>query len=91
MIVNYEVISPCHGIVEKITCEESSYVHEGETLFVIRTENGLVHIAVDFSGYAKGFEVRPGDEVIPGMVLVYVQEDISGIRQETDSGWEENR
>lgn len=84
MYVNYEVTSPCRGIVERVLCQESSYVHEGETLFVIRTNEKLVHVTVDFNGSVKGIGVQPGDEVINGMILANIQEDIFKILMGSD-------
>jgi biotin carboxyl carrier protein len=77
MIINNEVISPCNGIVEKVLREDSSFAYEGELIFIIKTNEMLVEVLMEFSGKVKGIEVQVGDEVISGMILAFIQEDIS--------------
>jgi biotin carboxyl carrier protein len=74
----YEMImSPCHGTIEKISIEENSRIYEWEPLFIIKTMNGDTQvIRVGLSGEVKSLEVAKGDEVIPGMVLAYIKEDL---------------
>jgi biotin carboxyl carrier protein len=77
MTINHEVISPCQGMVEQVLREEFSYLNEGDPIFVIKTDEGPILVTADYSGKVKGIEVGLGDEVIPGMILSYIQEDIS--------------
>jgi biotin carboxyl carrier protein len=84
MLVNFEVVSPCQGIVEQVFIQKNGYIYEGETLFVIHTGDEIVPVSISFSGSVKQIEVRPGDTVIPGMVLAYIQEDIVNLRTGSD-------
>jgi biotin carboxyl carrier protein len=74
----YEMImSPCHGIIEEISIEENSRIYEWEPLFIIKTMNGDIQvIRVGFSGEVQSLEVAKGDQVIPGMVLAYIKEEL---------------
>ncbi|SEA23921.1 hypothetical protein SAMN05421743_103269 [Thalassobacillus cyri] len=71
------VVSPCEGVVEEISIGERSRVYEWESLFKIRTENGeLENVAIGVSGLVHSLEVSEGEEVIAGMVMAQLQEDV---------------
>jgi glutamine cyclotransferase len=54
------------------------HVYEWEQLFLIKTDAGLVEtIQTGVSGEIESLEaVQEGDNVIPGMVLAYIKEDL---------------
>jgi biotin carboxyl carrier protein len=71
------VLSPCYGRVKRISIQNESRVYEWETLFVIKTEGGTEKaIQTGLSGEVESLEVQEGDQVIPGMVLAYIKEDL---------------
>jgi len=71
------ILSPCHGVVEKISIEKDTRIYEWETLFTIKTVEGRSEeVCVGLSGIIYSLEVEVGDEVIPGMVLAYINEDL---------------
>ncbi|MCM2531317.1 biotin/lipoyl attachment domain-containing protein [Neobacillus ginsengisoli] len=71
------VVSPFYGKVEKISINSESRIYEWETLFMIKTEEGNQEIIrTGVSGEVESLEVQEGDDVIPGMVLAYIKEDI---------------
>ncbi|MFK9089894.1 hypothetical protein [Bacillus salipaludis] len=71
------VLSPCYGKVEEISIQSESRFYEWEPLFAIKTKDGnLVMIQTSVSGEVESLEVQEGDDVIPGMVLAYVKEDL---------------
>jgi len=71
------VLSPCYGKVERISIKNESRIYEWEPLFAIKTEAGNVEmIQTSVSGEVESLEVQEGDEVIPGMVLAYIKEDL---------------
>ncbi|WHY76603.1 biotin/lipoyl-binding protein [Neobacillus sp. WH10] len=71
------VLSPCYGKVERISIKNESRIYEWEPLFAIKTEAGHVEmIQTSVSGEVESLEVQEGDEVIPGMVLAYIKEDL---------------
>ncbi|MBN6187603.1 hypothetical protein JQN58_11805 [Aneurinibacillus sp. BA2021] len=73
--MQYPVVSPYHGVVEKVLHPFTSSFYEWDTLFLIRTDDGMVEeIVVDLCGYVHSLEVGEGDRVIPGMVLAYIEE-----------------
>jgi biotin carboxyl carrier protein len=84
MLIKYEVISHLRGMVESVLSQESSYVYEGESLFVIRTAGRLVHISAEFNGVVTGLHVQPGDEIIPGMILAHMGENTYTILMGSD-------
>lgn len=71
------VISPCFGRVEKITIKSEERIYEWEPLFMIKASDGHVEtIQTGLSGEVESLEVQEGDDVIPGMVLAYIKEDL---------------
>ncbi len=80
MTIQYPVVSPYYGVVEKVLHPFSSCFYEWDTLFLIRTDDGMVEeIVVDISGHVHSLEVGDGDRVIPGMVLAYIEEKTAQI------------
>lgn len=72
------IISPYHGAIKKVSVKEKSFVHEWESLMTIKTiEDVTREIRVGLSGIVHSLEVTVGDEVIPGMVLAYIYEDLA--------------
>jgi multidrug efflux pump subunit AcrA (membrane-fusion protein) len=64
-------------MIEKISIEKDTRVYEWESLFTIRTAEGrFEEVRVGLSGIIQSLEVEVGDEVIPGMVLAYINEDL---------------
>ncbi|QYY43070.1 hypothetical protein ACKE5C_01795 [Aneurinibacillus thermoaerophilus] len=79
MVIQYPVLSPYYGKVEKIIHPSASYFYEWETLFLIRTSDGMIEeIVADTAGYVYSYEVANGDRIIPGMVLAYIREEGEG-------------
>ncbi|MBO0962205.1 biotin/lipoyl-binding protein [Neobacillus sp. MM2021_6] len=71
------VLSPCYGQVERISVTSESRFYEWESLFAIKTLDGkLEQIQTSVSGEVESLEVQEGDDVIPGMVLAYIKEDL---------------
>lgn len=71
------VLSPFYGQVEKVSIKCESRIYEWETLLTIKTEEGSVEtINTGLSGEIESLEVQEGDNVIPGMVLAYIKEDL---------------
>ncbi len=71
------LLSPCYGKVEKISIKCSARIYEWEPLFTIRREDGSYEmVQTTLSGRIESIEVQEGDDVIPGMVLAYVKEDL---------------
>lgn len=71
------VHSPVYGIVEEITIKDANRICESEPLFRIKTEQGTIEmVQTGMSGEIESLEVEIGDEVIPGMVLAYIKEDV---------------
>lgn len=78
MFVYYGVVlSPCYGMVERISIKNESRIYEWETLFMIKSESGVIEtVQTSLSGEVESLEVFEGDYVIPGMVLAYIKEDL---------------
>ncbi|WP_078409481.1 hypothetical protein [Priestia abyssalis] len=74
----YEMItSPCHGTIEKVSINQHSRVYEWEPLFYVKTiDGGTEIIKMGVSGEVQSLEVQEGDQVIPGMVLAYIKEEM---------------
>ena len=71
------VLSPCYGKVARILVKSESRFYEWESLFAIKTRDGKLElIQTSVSGEVESLEVQEGDDVIPGMVLAYVKEDM---------------
>jgi biotin carboxyl carrier protein len=71
------ILSPCYGKVEKITVKNAERIYEWDSLFVIKSDTGTVEIVqTGVSGEIDSLEVQEGDNVIPGMVLAYIKEDL---------------
>lgn len=71
------VLSPVYGKIEKVSIKRESRIYEWEPLFTIKTAEGIVEtIQTGISGEIHSLEVQEGDQVIPGMVLAYVKEDL---------------
>ena len=71
------VLSPCHGVVEKVSIQSETRIYEWEPLFQIKTAEGKVQmIQTGLSGKVESLEVQEGDYVIPGMVLAFIKEDL---------------
>ncbi|WP_078596354.1 hypothetical protein [Evansella clarkii] len=74
--MNYKelIISPYYGQIAEIYIEKGSRINEGEQLFSIHTlEGNIEYISFGIYGYIHSIEVCEGEDVIPGMVLAYVQ------------------
>lgn len=77
--MNYEEIitSPYDGVIEKIFVQRHSQVYERDVLFKIRpNDGGLRTITASLSGSVQSLEVNEGEEVVLGMVLAYIAEDL---------------
>ncbi|MBI0577419.1 hypothetical protein IEC97_08610 [Neobacillus cucumis] len=71
------VLSPVYGKIETVSIKRESRIYEWEPLFTIKTTDGIVEtIQTGISGEIHSLEVQEGDQVIPGMVLAYVKEDL---------------
>lgn len=77
-MLNHEfVVSKVSGIVEEVAIEVHSRIYEWERLFTVRTKNGnLETVSVGLSGEIISIEVKPGDCIIPGMVLAFIKDDL---------------
>lgn len=71
------VISSYYGTVIKVFRHPTAPVQEDAPLFLIETERGIEQIVSDGTGTICSYEVGVGDEVVPGMVLAYIEEDLS--------------
>jgi biotin carboxyl carrier protein len=71
------ILSPCSGKVEKIAVKKADRIYEWEALFTIQSDAGALEIVqTGVSGKIDSLEVQEGDNVIPGMVLAYIKEDL---------------
>jgi hypothetical protein len=71
------VLSSCHGKVERVEITNESRIYEWDPLFYIKRPDGRVEvIKTGVSGEIESLEVHVGEEVIPGMVLAYIKEDL---------------
>jgi biotin carboxyl carrier protein len=71
------IISPCIGNVEKISIKNNERIYEWEPLFIIKSAEGTIEmVQTGVSGKIESLEVQVGDQVIPGMVLAYIKEDL---------------
>ncbi|WP_413307907.1 hypothetical protein AA0X95_08605 [Bacillus sp. 1P10SD] len=71
------VTSPCYGRVEKIQIKNEERIYEWDPLFMIKADDGHEEmILTGVSGEVESLEVQEGDDVIPGMVLAYIKEDL---------------
>lgn len=71
------IVSNFHGIIEETTINKNSRIYEWEPLFTIKTSDGLTKVIHQgISGEIVSLEVTKGDEVVPGMVLAFVKEDL---------------
>lgn len=76
MILSYEVICPIEGVIEHIHAMEGDFVQQGDLLFSIQCEESVQTVHSATSGYITQIEVQPGDEVIPGMILIILREQV---------------
>jgi hypothetical protein len=58
MKVRYEIISPYHGVITRVLSSPYSYIYEGESVCLIKTENALVEIKADLSGSIESLYVK---------------------------------
>ncbi|MGE5704162.1 MAG: biotin/lipoyl-containing protein [Clostridia bacterium] len=85
MVITFEVVSNCTGIIEHVMKKESGYVYEREPLCVVRTQEGkLVEITSQFSGYLKSVKAALGQKVTPETVLVRLEEKFSRLATSSD-------
>jgi biotin carboxyl carrier protein len=71
------ILSPFHGTIANISVRNQERIYEWDTLFSIQSADGKIEmIQTGVSGEIESLEVQEGDEVIPGMVLAYVKEDL---------------
>jgi len=71
------ILSPCFGTVEKISVQKAERIYEWEALFTIKSDDGNIEeVQTGVSGEIESLEVQVGDNVIPGMVLAYIKEDL---------------
>ncbi len=71
------ITSPCDGVIEQICVQENCRIYEWDSLFKIRTSDGdLETVSLGLSGLLRSLEVYVGEEVISGMVLAYIAEDL---------------
>ncbi|MED1205701.1 hypothetical protein [Heyndrickxia acidicola] len=71
------ILSPVYGIVKKIAIQSHSRIYRSDPLFMIKKEEGgLETILWNRSGEVQSIEVQEGDQVIPGMVLAYIKEEL---------------
>jgi biotin carboxyl carrier protein len=84
--IQSSIVSSYHGTVVKIFHPSSSSFCEDQPLFLIRTKEGLLkEVVADSPGTIRSVEVSVGDEVVPGMILAYTEEDLSDFESENDS------
>ncbi|MDN4594509.1 biotin/lipoyl-containing protein [Polycladomyces subterraneus] len=84
MKVRYEIISPFHGIITHVLSSPSSYIYEGESVYLIKTEKTLVEIKADLSGSIVSLHVKQGEVVAPGKVLATIEEDFLSVNAGSD-------
>jgi hypothetical protein len=71
------IVSTVSGTVEEVAIEVHSRIDEWEKLFTVRTHNGILEtVSVGLSGEIISIEVKPGDCIIPGMVLAFIKDDL---------------
>lgn len=71
------IVSNVSGTVEEVAIEVHTRIYEWEKLFTVRTHNGnLETVSVGLSGEIISIEVKPGDCIIPGMVLAFIKDDL---------------
>lgn len=71
------IVSPYYGTIEKVSINQDSRVYEWEPLFYVKTiDGGTEIIKMGVSGEVQSLEVQEGDQVIPGMVLAYIKEEM---------------
>jgi pyruvate/2-oxoglutarate dehydrogenase complex dihydrolipoamide acyltransferase (E2) component len=85
MVITFEVVSGCYGVVDRLLSQKGAYVCEREVLCVVKTSGGkLVEVSATFSGYLRSFHVNPGDRVSPDTVLACMQEDALALCASSD-------
>lgn len=63
--------------MEEVLIDPNTCIYEWEKLFIIRKINGeLETIRVGFGGRVSSLEVEAGDQVIKGMVLALIKEEV---------------
>ncbi|BCU81454.1 hypothetical protein JIR001_12370 [Polycladomyces abyssicola] len=86
MKIQSSIVSSYHGTVVKIFHPFSLSFRKDQPLFLIRTKEGLLkEVVADSPGTIHSFEVSVGDEVVPGMILAYTEEDLSDYESGHDS------
>lgn len=76
MKVTFEIVSNCHGVVEKLLQAEGSYVYEREILCLVKTSGGkMVEVPAVFSGYLDGYHVSQGDRIGPDALIARLTEN----------------
>ncbi|WP_260412523.1 hypothetical protein [Alkalihalobacillus sp. TS-13] len=71
------ITSPYNGVIEEVHIKENGRIYEWDSLFKIRTVEGIREtISVGLSGSVKSLEVSEGEEVVSGMVMAYIAEDL---------------
>src|SRR5690625_4854202 len=70
------VQSPVNGTVEEIQVQPGDRVHDYRSLLAIRKENGaLKKVFAGINGMVDDVNVKIGDKIVPGEVLVFINED----------------
>ncbi|KAB7704752.1 hypothetical protein F9802_16410 [Bacillus aerolatus] len=71
------ITSPYNGVIQQVLIKEKTRIYEWEPLFLIKSEAGeLLSVKMGVSGEIQSLEVQEGDNVVPGMVLAYVKEEL---------------
>lgn len=71
------ITSPVNGSVESIKVESGERVREQQSLVIIRIEQGNAEqIMTGTSGIIDALNVKVGDKVVRGDVLLFIKEDL---------------
>jgi len=73
--ITIEIVSTCHGVVDRLLQTEGAYICEHEPLCLVKSSSGkMIEVPASFSGYLKDFSFKQGDRVQPGMIIARLTE-----------------
>ncbi|KKB33448.1 hypothetical protein [Bacillus thermotolerans] len=72
------IVSSYKGVIQEVLVKEQVRIYEWEPLFTVRSDEGdILTVQAGVSGDIQSLEVEKGDQVVPGMVLAYVKEELT--------------
>lgn len=85
MILSFEVLSGCEGVVQQITRNIRDYVYERDILLSVEKSDGSIsEVFATFGGTLTDLYVKEGQRISPNTVVASMTENLADVTLGSD-------